>query len=73
MNQREMILEHLKSGKTVTQREATEEYGIERLAPRIGELRELGFPIGKVMEKGKNRYGKTTSYARYYLKEERNA
>ena len=73
MNQCEIVLEHLKSGKSITQREAANEYGIERLASRINDLRTLGFPVKKVMEQGKNRYGKTTSYARYFLKEDNNA
>ena len=73
MNQTEMVLNHLREKKSITQLEAMECYGIARLASRINDLHTLGFPVKKVMEKGKNRYGKPTSYARYYLKEERNA
>lgn len=73
MNQTEMILHHLQTKKSITQLEAMECYGIARLASRINDLRTLGLPVRKVMEKGKNRFGKTTSYARYYLKEDRNA
>lgn len=41
----ESIISHLKSGRTITQSEALDLYGIERLASRISDLRKRGFDI----------------------------
>lgn len=69
MTQNERILRHLRDYGSITQREATEEYGCQRLAARIGELRKAGYQINSKMETSKNRYGERVSYARYTLKE----
>ena len=61
-----ILLTHFEMGKSITQVEAQELYGIGRLSARIGDLRKLGYPIVTVKEKGKNRYGNTTNYARYF-------
>lgn len=68
MTQSERVLRHLEERGGLTQREASDAYGIERLGARIYELRQAGYPIVKWMEAGKNRYGDTTHYARYFLK-----
>lgn len=47
--------------------EAMQEYSIMRLASRISDLKKSGIPIRREMVSGKNRYGETTSYARYSL------
>ena len=67
MTQKEVILEHLKSGKGLTQLEATKKYGILRLASAIHVLRrEEGYDIRTrehVAEKSGN------VYVEYYLGE----
>lgn len=68
MTQSERVLRHLEERGGLTQREASDAYGIERLGARILELRQAGYPIVTVTEAGKNRYGDTTHYARYFLK-----
>lgn len=68
MTQSERVLRHLEERGGLTQKEASDAYGIERLGARIYELRQAGYPIVKWMEAGKNRYGDTTHYARYFLK-----
>ena len=62
-----ILLDHFESGKSITQVEAQELYGIGRLSARIGDLRKLGYPIVTKNEKGINRYGNPTRYARYSL------
>lgn len=69
MTQCEKILAHMRSRGSITSMEAMQEYGIMRLASRIGELREAGFAIAKQPIKGKNRYGEHISYATYRLEE----
>lgn len=47
--------------------EAMQDLGCMRLGARIFELKQAGNAIRRDMETGKNRYGETTSYARYGL------
>ena len=68
MTQSERVLRHLEERGGLTQKEASDAYGIERLGARVYDLRCAGHPIMKVMEAVKNRYGDTTNYARYFLK-----
>ena len=65
MTQKQQILEHLFEYNTITSLEAIQEYGITRLAARIAQLREDGFKIVTTIKNGKNRYGKTVTYAEY--------
>lgn len=70
MTQCERILNHLREHGSISAREAMLDYGIMRLASRICDLRLDGFDIKRKMVTGINRYGESTSYARYYLKED---
>jgi len=45
MSQESDIIRHLKTKGPITPLEALREYGIMRLAARIGDLRSRGFPI----------------------------
>ena len=66
------ILAFLKSNGSITDNDARDRFGCNRLAARICDLRSKGFDIHSEWEKGKNRYGETINYVRYYLREERN-
>lgn len=55
-NQKIKTLAHLKTGAPLTQKQARELYGIERLASRISELRRAGWLILSV----RNRQGTAT-------------
>lgn len=70
MNQNQQVLNHLAKYGSITPRQALERYGIMRLGARIYDLRDLGYRIDRVMEKGKNRYGKPCTYARYFLRKD---
>lgn len=72
MTQCEKVLRHMEDYGSITPLEAMSEYGIMRLASRITDLKHLGFPVQRVMESSKNRYGEPTSYARYYLEDQKN-
>lgn len=67
---RELILMHLKKYGSITQDEASEEYGIKRLSARICELRDMGYPIKTDMISCKNRRNKISNFAKYSLVEE---
>ena len=50
-----------------------QDIGCMRLASRIADLKDQGYPIGRRMKTSKNRYGKNVSFAEYYLEEGNNA
>lgn len=61
MSQKEQILEHLKTGRSITAIEALEYFGCMRLAARIDEIRETHKVKMETVRNGKK------SYARYWL------
>ena len=63
----EKILVHLDKHGSITSAEAMSFYGISRLASRVDDLKKYGYTIGKVTERGVNRFGEPVSYARYFL------
>lgn len=67
MRQNDRILRHLQDHGSISSLEAIQEYGIMRLASRISDLKRSGIPIRREMISGKNRYGESTSYARYTI------
>ena len=73
MTQRELILQYIKDFGSITPMEAYSDLGITKLATRVSEMREKGVAFKIEMERGKNRYGKPTRYARYSLLKEEEA
>ena len=67
MTQCEKVLEYMKDFGSITPIEAMQDIGCMRLAARIADLREQGFPIGRRMKTSKNRYGRDVTFAEYYL------
>lgn len=66
MTQKRAIIQYIDDFGSITPMEAFADLGITKLATRISELRkEDGMDFKIEMEKGKNRYGKPTRYARY--------
>ena len=68
-SQKEMILEHLKKYKSISDLEAYQEYGCRRLAARISEIRSENYNIRTVNTTKANRYGKYTTFATYVLED----
>lgn len=73
MTQCDRVLEYMREFGSITPVEAMQDLGCMRLAPRIADLKDQGYPIGRRMKSGKNRYGNTVSFAEYYLEEKENA
>lgn len=73
ITQNEMILKYITDFGSITPLEAYKELRIMRLASRISELKEKGYPIDSVMVKSKNRYGKPMRYAKYFFKKGENS
>lgn len=69
MKQNQIVLKHLLEGKSITQLEAMNEYGIMRLGARIFELIQDGYPIKKKMVTVRNRLGEPCMVAKYYMEE----
>ena len=66
--QNDRVLDYLKNHKDgITSKDAFELFGITRLSGRIFDLRDMGYSILTTQESSKNRYGDTTTYARYKL------
>ena len=66
--QTRIVLSHLFFLGEITQKTATEEYGITRLAATIWKLRHIyGISILDETIDVPNRYGKTSKVSRYYL------
>lgn len=62
-----LILEHLKRYGSITQKETAERYNCYRLAARIKDLRDEGWPI---ITEQKDRDGNPVPYAIYRMKKE---
>ena len=65
MTQKEQIRKYLEDFGSISPLEAMRDLGIMRLGARIWEMIRAGEPIIRETETAKNRYGKTTRYARY--------
>lgn len=63
----ERIIKYMDDFGSITQREAINDLGVYRLASRISELKQDGYPITSKMEAVKNRYGETSHIKRYFI------
>jgi len=64
MTQNEIILQHFKKAKSISQREALVDYSIQSLTKRISELKAMGYNI---MTQFKKHPVTGQRYARYVL------
>lgn len=69
ITQCDRIIEYMKKHGSITQLEAYLDIGCWRLASRISDLKNQGYPIKREMETVKNRYGEKVLIARYSLAE----
>jgi hypothetical protein len=63
--QRDAIMWHLKTYKHITSWEAIKEYGATRLSDIIYKLKNEGYNIKTNLIKTENRFGNTTTIAKY--------
>jgi len=61
------VLRHLRDYKTLTSKEAMEEYGIYQLVSRISDLKKAGHNITSRTVTAKNRYQEDTHFSEYSL------
>lgn len=67
ITQTDRIIRHIQDYGSITPVEAMQEYGIMRLASRMCDIKRAGYTVRREMVTGKNRYGESTTYARYFL------
>ena len=65
MSQKKMVLDYIREFGSITPLDGFRYLGVTRLAAVIFELKEDGHDIHTERERGKNRYGHPTMYARY--------
>lgn len=68
--QNDRILDYIAKFGSITQLEALQDLGIMRLASRISDLKNMGYPIISEMETVKNRFGEKCSIKRYRLEQD---
>ena len=66
-SQRERLLEHLQSGKSLMRLEAWEQLGILEAPARISELKSQGYDIKTETITVRNRYGEPVRIASWYM------
>lgn len=67
MNDIDRILNYMLTHKGITCKECEKEIGTTELRRRICDLKEKGWIIIDVWEKGVNRVGAPTRYKRYFI------
>lgn len=72
-NQPLQLLAYLEENGSITGRECMDELGIMNYKGRVCDLRKLGHSIERKWEYGVNRYGRKVKYARYYLRDGKEA
>lgn len=68
--QRQLVLDHLRRGESITQFQALRDYGIQRLAARVHELRQDGHPVEDRTVEVRRAHGGTARVSEYYLDSE---
>jgi hypothetical protein len=62
-----LVLSHLLDGKTLTQNEAFEMYGVLRLSAVVFKLKAKGYPINTTEVLERNHKGVYTKKGRYWI------
>lgn len=71
MTQKEAVLKHLRTFKSITSMEAFHDYGVTRLSAVIFKLRQAGEDISSELVTERNRFGSPVTFARYHLLEKK--
>lgn len=66
-SQKERIIDYIIQFGSISCWEAYKDLGITQLGARIDKLKKEGFQFETKWEHGKNRYGESTTYKRYFL------
>ena len=69
-SQNKQLLAAFKAGQVIDSDYAKAKFGIARLAARVYDLKQQGYPIHRLMQTMYNRYGEKVRYAVYWLPKE---
>lgn len=69
MGQKQRVIDYINIVGSISSMEAFQDLGVTRLSDVIFRLKKDGYEFDTVTETRKNRFGETTSFARYSLKE----
>lgn len=61
------VLDYMRRKGSISQKEAADAFGCERLSGRIYDLKRMGYRIVTTFDTKPNRFGDMTRFARYYL------
>jgi len=67
VTKKQMVLEYLQKGRTLTSEEAWNFFGASRLADIVHKLRKEGYPILTTDTSGKDKFGNKVNFATYKL------
>lgn len=67
ITQEQRVINYMRQFGSITTKDAFNDLGITRLSAKIFNLKKQGYEIKDDFEQGKNRYGETTNFKRYYL------
>ena len=62
------VVEYINEFGSITSRDAFMDLGITRLSAVVFDLKKKGYSVDTTFESAKNRWGDTTSFARYSFK-----
>lgn len=68
MTKTQAVLQWLETHASISSMEAINNFGATRLGAIIFNLRKRGYNIETVMVDGRDRFGNSTRFARYYLR-----
>lgn len=66
--QKQRVLDYIEQFGSISSLEAFQDLGITRLSAVVFDLKEDGHEFDTKIERGKNRFGERTNYARYSLR-----
>lgn len=69
-SQCQRIVDYIVKFRSITSAQAMDDLGCFRLASRVHDLKQMGYPIKSIWVHGKNRFGDSTRYKMYVLPEE---
>ena len=62
------VVEYINQNGSITSRDAFIELGVTRLSAVVFDLKKKGYQVDTQFESSKNRWGDSTTYARYSFK-----
>jgi hypothetical protein len=72
LSQCDRVLAYIKEHGYITDNDAHDDLGVNRLSGRVYDLKDKGYDIRLEWRSGRNRYGRMVRYGAYYLGDGKN-